>query len=107
MLNYVYIIAEGKLFKIGVSKNPSKRLKQVAKHGLLVATCLVPFLAFKMEKMLHRRYQARRVRRPGDGGTEWFALTKLQLLYIRFLFWLLRFLSITTIWVLAAIMLYI
>lgn len=90
MYSRVYLIADGKLTKIGVSKHPSKRLKQVCKNGRIIITCWLPFAAFKIEHYLHKKFQSRRVKRTGDGGTEWFALTTLQKGYTIVLLWLLH-----------------
>lgn len=83
---YVYVIESSDgLFKIGHSKNnPHKRLIALqigSPHRLSIAfTLRTPFYV-EIERDLHKRYAAKRVR------GEWFALEENDFLYMRLLNW--------------------
>lgn len=77
---YIYIIREGKsLFKLGISKDPEKRLKQIQvaiPTARLYMTAPVTYKqAVILEKSLHRHYQHKRYNGFSNSGkTEWFEL---------------------------------
>lgn len=62
--SYVYIITDGEDYKVGVSDNPAKRLKQLQtgnpKKLKIVSTFELPKkeLAFKVEKEAHTKIQS-------------------------------------------------
>jgi len=75
MVGYVYIMTAGLWsYKIGVSKHPRTRAKQVSrdvrKVRILVA---VPTLfPYQLERLLHIVFGNGRTRLEGNGGTEFF-----------------------------------
>jgi len=76
-MNYVYLIknSEDDTYKIGVSKNPRKRLKQHQTGNsseLILIDTYQTENAYKIEKILHRRYSF--LRKEG----EWFSLSLIE-----------------------------
>ena len=77
---YIYILTDGEYHKIGVSKDPRRRVKQLqtASAGSLsiIKTYNVPSkIARKLEQQLHKMFWQRRKRFNG----EWFNLTQQHL----------------------------
>ena len=69
---YVYIISDGSSFKIGVSKDPLSRMKQLQtgnKNVLTLEHCELKNEPYKVEKFAHRHLQSKK----GEG--EWFECT--------------------------------
>jgi len=67
MIRYLYIIKFNNLYKIGVSNNPTKRLKQLTlgENAKVIHTKEM-VNAFKVEKHLHEVYQHKKI------SGEWF-----------------------------------
>jgi hypothetical protein len=60
---YIYIITNGEAYKVGISKDPSKRIKNLqtgsARDLTIVEVYKVPEeLVFKLEKQCHARVQS-------------------------------------------------
>ena len=86
---YVYVMediqAKQPIHKIGLSNNPRRRLKEIYKHGNPVK--LVEVMVFDNRKIANRvellahaiaSWQFFRDYRYGDGGTEFFKITKYE-----------------------------
>ena len=72
MFSYIYIISDGEAYKVGISKNPKKRIKALQtgspKKLQLLYTFKIPKnRIFKVEKECHAALQTRFVKRG-----EWF-----------------------------------
>lgn len=70
--SYLYLISDGTNVKVGVSKNPHRRIKQLQtgslnKLEMLECYCLPADKVYKLEKVCHARLQSR-YRKHG----EWF-----------------------------------
>lgn len=70
--SYIYIISDGENIKVGVSKDPDHRIKQlqtgsVNKLELIEKYCVPADKVYKLEKICHTRLQSR-YRKRG----EWF-----------------------------------
>lgn len=77
---YIYIIHNGSAYKIGISKDPARRLKQLqtaaATKLSIYTTYAVPSkIAKKLETQLHRMFWQSRARYNG----EWFVFTEAHL----------------------------
>jgi hypothetical protein len=77
---YIYVITDGKNHKIGISKAPKRRLKQLqtacAQKLQLIKTYKVTKKnARKLEHQLHKMFWQSRLRHDG----EWFALSTAHL----------------------------
>jgi hypothetical protein len=73
---YLYVIQDDLRYKVGVSKNPRRRLKQLqtgaAGKLVLVKSYPVPAkIARKLEQQIHKMFWQRRLR----FNSEWFNLT--------------------------------
>lgn len=73
-MNYIYLIKSDadSLYKIGVSKSPQRRLKEVQTGNPSKVTLITIYqseIAYKIEKVLQRRYS--HLRKEG----EWFDLS--------------------------------
>lgn len=83
-MTYVYFITNGRknVVKIGVAKNPSKRLKtfQTANHEKLIVLRVIRLNsrteAFRLERALHQKFKKYHIR------GEWFKLTSTVLSFI-------------------------
>lgn len=67
---YVYLLSNGDFYKIGVSKNPTKRVKQLetgSSSSIILYYQYKSRFAFKIESALHKSY-------PNE-NLEWFSLT--------------------------------
>ncbi len=90
---YVYVMRGSQFkFKIGISNNPERRLKEVSHRPKLVVKHSFYF-AERIEKALHKMYRRSRTTRSGSGRTEWFVLSIFQLLSLRILLWGLKLLQ--------------
>lgn len=79
-MSYLYIIYNGRHYKIGVSSNPNRRLKQLQTASAtplrLIKTYPVESkLVKKLEQQLHKMFWQSRTRHKG----EWFNLTEAHL----------------------------
>lgn len=77
---YLYVIKSQHLYKIGITENVAKRLKELATSnpfGLKVIYSFEFENASEIELMLHRKYKTKRIAR------EWFALTKSDVMFLR------------------------
>ena len=82
-MKYTYLIYDGEIYKIGQSKDPKKRLAQLA-----TANPKVELLAYVnsdkvSEKYLHKVFGSRRLFLPNGKRSEWFDLKIEDLAYIR------------------------
>ncbi len=83
-LKYVYLMRGTKwMYKIGISNDPKRRLKEVAHKPKIVATYRY-YNAEGVEKFLHHFFGDSRRTRKGSGKTEWFRLGILELLIVHF-----------------------
>jgi hypothetical protein len=70
--SYLYIISDGQSFKIGISKEPEKRLRQLQtgspnKIEIVELFCLPENIIYRVEKECHVRIQSKYCKRG-----EWF-----------------------------------
>ena len=72
MNGYVYLLTDGELYKIGVTRGSIENRIKKLQTGNPYEICLVYYFAtdnpFKLEKMLHNKHSLKRV------NNEWFAL---------------------------------
>lgn len=73
---YIYLIYDGKHYKIGISKHPQQRVKELqtacpVKLTLVSVYKVQSTLAHKLEQQLHKMFWQSRVRFNG----EWFDLS--------------------------------
>lgn len=82
-LKYVYLMRGTKwMYKIGISNDPKRRLKEVAHKPRVVATYRY-FCAERIEKFFHVFFKDSRRTRKGSGKTEWFRLGIVEFLIVR------------------------
>ncbi len=84
---YVYVMRGTQwMFKIGISNDPARRVKEVAHKPKIVAQYSFHYnIADRVESFLHIFFKESRRERKGSGKTEWFRLTILELLVLKFL----------------------
>ena len=72
--NHLYVATDGKLFKIGISANPPKRIKGLGSATRLIKAWRRPYAAEieALIKAIFREFRAQ--------GNEWFAITEKQML---------------------------
>ena len=72
MNGYVYLLTDGELYKIGVTRGSIENRIKKLQTGNPYEICIVDYFAtdnpFKLEKMLHNKHSLKRV------NNEWFAL---------------------------------
>jgi hypothetical protein len=72
MNGYVYLLTDGELYKIGVTRgyieNRIKKLQTGNPYEICIVDCFATDNPFKLEKMLHNKHSWKRV------NNEWFAL---------------------------------
>jgi hypothetical protein len=76
-MNNIYIIGDGENIKIGVSKNPQRRLKTLQTghpHKLTLLFSIPSPSAYKIEKQLHKMLTDFRVKKTNCVRSEWFCL---------------------------------
>ena len=79
---YVYLMRGTKfMYKIGISNNPERRLKEVSHKPKLVAHYKF-FYADVFENILHQFFNEKQRTRTGSGKTEWFRLGPLQIIFL-------------------------
>ncbi len=79
---YVYLMRGTKwMYKIGISNDPKRRLKEVSHKPKLVVTYRY-YCAEAVESTLHRFFNKSQRIRKGSGKTEWFRLDPLELLTV-------------------------
>ena len=78
---YIFHNKRKSLYKIGISKSPEKRSGQV---GLKVdfSFYLPLFFSAKIEVFLHKMLSSKQEKQPGSGGTEWFKLNFIVLIFV-------------------------
>ncbi len=69
------------MYKIGISNDPQRRLKEVSHKPKLVASYSY-YCAEAVETTLHKFFLNSRRTRSGSGKTEWFRLGPLRLLFL-------------------------
>lgn len=72
------------MYKIGISNDPKRRLKEVAHKPKIIATYRY-YCAETIEKFLHRFFGDSRKTRKGSGKTEWFRLGIIEIFIVQFL----------------------
>lgn len=84
-LKYVYLMRGTKwMYKIGISNDPKRRLKEVA-HKPKIVTTYRYYCAESIEKFFHKFFKDSQRTRKGSGKTEWFRLGIIELFIVRFL----------------------
>ncbi len=79
---YVYVMRGTKwMYKIGISNDPERRIKEVSHKPKLVATYRY-YCAEAVETTMHKLFLNRRRTRKGSGKTEWFRLDPLELIVL-------------------------
>jgi hypothetical protein len=72
MNGYVYLLTDGEIYKIGVTRGSIENRIKKLQTGNPYEICIVDYFAtdkpFKLEKMLHNKHSLKRV------NNEWFAL---------------------------------
>lgn len=87
----VYIIHDSKanLYKVGLSRNPARRLsflKETYGNHLQLLQTIWTFNMRWLEHSLHKQFKTQKqYRGKVDGGTEWFRLKTHELLHLRFM----------------------
>lgn len=77
---YVYVMRGTKwMYKIGISNNPNRRLKEVAHKPKLIVSYKY-FFADVIEDLMHNLFNTSRRTREGSGKTEWFRLGPIEIL---------------------------
>lgn len=77
---YIYLIHNGSAYKIGISKNPERRVKQLqtaaaTKLSIYITYRVPDKIAKRLETQLHRMFWQSRARYNG----EWFLLSEAHL----------------------------
>ena len=83
-LKYVYLLRGTKwMFKIGISNNTERRIKEVSHDPKIVCTYRY-YCAEAIEKGFHKFFEDSQRTREGSGKTEWFRLGIIEFFIVRF-----------------------
>lgn len=86
---WLYIMQSNGLYKIGISKDPKRRLKSIQrthKANTRLYANVRTFYAYEVEQWLHKKLSHKNEPQDGNGGTEWFRLTLLDRIMLLCLF---------------------
>lgn len=82
-LKYVYLLRGTKwMFKIGISNDPERRIKEIAHNPKIVCTYRY-YCAEAIEKWFHKFFEDSQRTRKGSGKTEWFRLGIVEFFIVR------------------------
>lgn len=87
------------MYKIGISNDPRRRIKEVAHKPKIIVTYRY-YHAEEIEKFLHRFFKESRRTRSGSGKTEWFRLGILEVFIVRLLMIVFKIINDAALWVL-------